>query len=208
MNPKPDRSNSFSQADADMLSRLSDLAKNLEPEQAFQSELETQLLQAHRFNSLTNRFKGANRMTVRFPEFNRRTSLVAGSCIAITVALMIPVLKSGQVTEWLGAMLNSTVASKANAQTIANAQATGQITVQADAFESNDATQNVRAIGNASFVYPEAQIQAKADEIQYVPTADKISLLGNVQISQRGETLRGTQATCSLEQQRCSLTQE
>ncbi|BAU15332.1 OstA family protein [Leptolyngbya sp. NIES-3755] len=208
MNSKPNQSRSFSQADADLLSRLSDLAKTIEPESIFQAELETKLLQAHRANSPTNRSKGANRMTVKFRGFDRRTSLVAGSCVALSIALMIPAFRSRQVTEWLSAMLNSTVASKVNAQTIASAQAAGQIIFRADATEYNEKTQKVRGIGNASFVYPEAQIQAKAEELQFVSTSDKISLLGNVQISQKGETLRGKQAICSLEQKQCTVTQK
>jgi hypothetical protein len=87
------------------------------------------------------------------------------SNIAIVVALLVPIFTSGRATEWFTAILNSTVDSKANAQTIAQAIGIGQVTVTADAQEYDEITQNVRAIGNASFTYPEAQIQAKADEI-------------------------------------------
>ncbi len=208
MNPKHNQPSFLSQADVDLLSHLTDLAETLEPNQTFQADLEAQLLQAHFSNPPQNTNKGANRMSVVFPRFNRRTSLVACTSIALTTALMIPIFASGRVSGWLTAVLNSTVDSKANAQTIAQAIKTGQITLIADAQEYDETTRNMRAIGNASFVYPEAQIQAKADEIQYTPTARQVTLLGKVQISQKGETLQGTQAICLLEQKQCSLTQK
>ena len=208
MNPKHNQPNSLSQADIDLLSHLTDLAEMLEPNPAFQSDLEAELLQVHLSNSPQNKYRRANRMTVRFPQFNRRASLVAGTSIAIIAALMIPAFASRRATDWLTAVFNLTVNSKANAQTIAQAIETGQITVNSDVQEYDKTTQKLRAIGNAVFVYPEARIRANANEIQYTATSRQVTLLGNVQISQRGETLRGTQATCSLEQKQCRLTQE
>jgi RNA polymerase sigma-70 factor, ECF subfamily len=127
---------------------------------------------------------------------------------AIAAAFMIPTLTSGRTTRWLTALFNSGIDSKANAQTLAQAFATGQVTLTADTQESNETTQEVMAIGNAVLAFPDAQIQAKANQIQYVPTARQFTLLGNVEISQRGENLRGSQASCSLVEKQCSLTQE
>ena len=208
MNPKHNQPSSLSQADIDLLSHLTDLAETLEPNPAFESDLEAELLQVHPSNSPQNTYRRANRMTVRFPQFNRRVSLVACTSIAIAAALMIPALASRRATGWLTAVFNATVNSKANAQTIAQAIETGQVTVNSDVQEYDKKTQTLRAVGNAAFAYPEARIRANANEIQYTATARQVTLLGNVQISQPGETLRGRQATCSLEQKQCRLTQE
>ncbi|MBW4422605.1 MAG: hypothetical protein KME13_25895 [Myxacorys californica WJT36-NPBG1] len=203
MNSKPNQPNDLSQSDVDFLVNLTDLAETIEPDLSFKVRLEAELLQAH-----PSKHKRHNLMNFAFPWLNRRVSLVACALLAIVAAFIVPTLTSGRSAGWLVALFNSTIASQANAQTIAQAIETGQVTLTADAQNYNETTQEVRAIGNASFVYPEAQIQANADEIQYVPTARQVFLLGNVQISQRGENLRGTRAACSLEQKQCSLTQE
>ncbi|WNZ25555.1 hypothetical protein HJG54_23715 [Leptolyngbya sp. NK1-12] len=208
MNSRPDQPDDFSQSDTDLLIRLTTFAQTIEPAPDFKAHLETELLQAHPSNSPRTAHRETTLMNFAIPRLNRRASLVACVAIAIAAALMIPTLTSSGATRWLAALFNSTIASRANAQTIAQAIESGQITVTSDAQEYNETTQEVRAIGNVSFVYPDAQIQGSADEIQYVPTAQQVTLLGNVQISQRGENLRGTRATCSLEQRQCSLTQE
>jgi lipopolysaccharide export system protein LptA len=82
------------------------------------------------------------------------------------------------------------------------------VTITADTQESNETTQEVTAMGNAVLAYPAAQIQAKADRIQYVLKTGQLTLLGNVEISQRGENLRGSQARCSFVEKQCSLTQK
>ncbi|MBE9037131.1 LptA/OstA family protein [aff. Roholtiella sp. LEGE 12411] len=117
-------------------------------------------------------------------------------------------MTSGRITEWFSALLYSTVDTKANAQTIAQLIETGETTITSDVQDYNESTKEVRAIGNANWAYPEAQIQASADEIRYVPTGGQVILSGNVQISQRGERLRGKRAICSLEQKQCNLSQE
>lgn len=203
MNSKPNQPNDLSQSDTDFLVDLTDLAKTIEPDQSFKVRLEAELLQAH-----PSKHKRHNFMNFAFPRLNRRVSLVACLWLAILAAFIVPTLTSGRATGWFVALFNSTIASQANAQTIAQAIETGRIVLTADAQDYNETTQEVRVIGNASFVYPEAQLQANADEIQYVPTARQVFLLGNVQISQRGEKLRGARAACSLEQKQCSLTQE
>lgn len=208
MNPKHNQPNSLFQSDIDLLSDLADLAETLKPDPTFQAELEAELQQTHSSNSPQDRPKGANRMKVGFPQLNRRTALVAYALIAIAAALTIPTLISGRSAGWLSAILDSTVDSKANAQTIAQAIETKEITITADAQEYDEATQNVRAIGNVTFTYSEAQIQAKADEARFIPTAQQLMLLGNVQISQRGEQLQGQQFTCSLQQQQCYPSQD
>ncbi|MBD1847704.1 hypothetical protein H6F89_30785 [Cyanobacteria bacterium FACHB-63] len=208
MNPKHNPPDFLSQSDTDLWSHLTDLAETLEPNPTFQANLEAELLQAHLSNSSQTPYQEVNPVIARLSWFNSRNSLAAFVSIAIAAALIIPFLTSGRATGWFTAILNSTVDSKANAQTIAQALETGQITLTADAQEYDEITQNIRAIGNAAFVYPEAQIRAKADEIRYTATARQVTLLGNVQISQRGETLQGIQAVCSLEQKQCKLTQE
>jgi hypothetical protein len=197
----------FSQSDADLLSRLSALAETIEPNSLFKAHLEAELLQAHPSNSSQTTHKGTYRLNFVFPRLNRQASLIACASLAIAAAFIVPIFTSRQATAWLAALFNSTLSSRASAQTIAQAIETGQVTLTADVQDYDETTQEIRAIGNASFVYPEAQIQASADEIQYVPTARQVTLLGSVQISQRGENLRGTRATCSLEQKQCSLTQ-
>lgn len=198
----------FSQLDTDLLIRLNAFAETIEPDSLFKADLEAELLQAHSSNSSQTAHKGTHRMNFAFPRLNRPASLVACASLAIAAAFIIPALTSRQVTGWLAGLFNSTLSSKANAQSIAQAVETGQVTMKSDVQNYNETTQEVRAIGNASFTYPEAQIQAQADEIQYVPTARQVTLLGSVQISQRGKNLRGTRATCSLERKQCSLTQE
>jgi lipopolysaccharide export system protein LptA len=121
---------------------------------------------------------------------------------------MLPISTSGRVPGWLAAVPHSTIDAKADAQTIAQAIETGHVTVISDVQEYDETTQSIRAIGNATFAYPESELLANANEIQYTATARQVTLLGNVQISQQGETLRGAQAICSLEQRQCHLTQE
>lgn len=210
MNPKHNSPDHLSQSDTDLAVHLVDLAETLEPDRLFQAQLEAELRQAHPCNSPRPLHNRANRIkvVVVLPRRHRRAALVAGIALAIASAFAIPTLTSGRATEWFSAMVNSTFDPKATALTIAQAIETGQITVTSDVQDYNETTQDVRAIGDAAFVYPEAQIQASADEIRYNHTARQVTLLGNVQISQRGETLRGTQATCSLEQKQCDLTQE
>lgn len=209
MNSKPNQHDELSQLDTDFLVQLTDLAQTIQPAPTFKVNLKAELLQAHPSNSSQPQYKGTNFMNFAFPPLNRRrASLIVCASLAVAVAFMVPNLTSGRATRWLAALFNSTLASKVNAQTIAQAIATGQVTITSDIQEYDKTTQEVRAVGNASFVYPEGQIQAKADEIQYVPTAQQVILLGNVQISQRGENLQGTQATCSLEQKQCSIVQE
>lgn len=208
MNSRPKQPDDSSQSDADLLTRLTTFAETIEPDSAFKVQLEAKLLQAHLSNSSRTARKGTNLMNFAIPRLSRRASLVACASLAISAAFIVPTLASGQATSWLAALFDSTIASKANAQTIAHAIESGQITVTSDVQEYNETTQEVRAIGNVSFIYPEAQIQGSADEIQYVLTAQQMVLLGNVQISQRGENLRGTRAICSLEQKQCNLTQE
>lgn len=208
MNSRPNQSSDLSQSDANFIVHLTDFAETIEPDPIFKVNLEAQLLQTHPSNSPQTARKGTHPMNFVFPQLNRRASLVICASLAIAAAFIIPTLISGRTTGWLAALLNSVIDSQANGQTIAQAIETGQVTVTADAQEYNKTTQEVRAIGNASLVYPEAQIQANADEIQYIPTAQQVLLLGNVQISQRGENLRGKRAACSLEQKQCSLTQE
>ncbi|WP_315791451.1 LptA/OstA family protein [Fischerella sp. JS2] len=214
MNPKHNQQNYLSQLDADFLCQLTDLAEKIEPDQTFKAHLEAELLQTHPSNSHQKAHKGYNHKNSVFLLFifnrlifNRRASLVACAFVAIAAVFAVPIITSGRTSRWLAALVNPTVDLKANAQTIAQLMETGQITVTADAQQYDETTQEVRAIGNAAFVYPEAQIQGNADEIRYVPTARQVTLLGNVQISQKGENLQGTRATCSLEQKRCTLTQ-
>jgi hypothetical protein len=208
MNPKHNQQNNLSQLDADFLSHLSDLAEKIEPDQTFKAHLEAELLQTHPSNSHQKAHKGSNHINSVFPRFNRRVSLVACASFAIAAVFAVPIITSGRTPGWLAALINPTIDLRANAQTIAQSINTGKATVTADAQQYDETTQEVRAIGNAAFAYPEAQIQGNADEIRYVSTARQVTLLGNVQISQRGENLQGKRANCSLEQKRCSLTQE
>ncbi|MBD1853009.1 hypothetical protein H6F87_23995 [Cyanobacteria bacterium FACHB-502] len=208
MNLKPNPPNSLSQADVDLLPHLTDLAETLEPNQTFQCDLEAQLFQAHPSNSSQNISKGTNQISVLTSRLNRCTSLVAYTLIAIAATLMLPIPTSGRVPGWLAAVPHSTIDLKADAQTIAQAIETGHVTVISDVQEYDETTQSIRAIGNATLTYPETQIQANANEIQYTATDRQVTLLGNVQIPQRGATLQGTQAICSLEQRQCHLTQE
>lgn len=202
MNRRPEQDTNLSQPDADLLSHLTDLAKKIEPDPIFEAQLENELLQARQ-----SALKGANPMNLSFRRLNRRLSLVACASL-IAVIFSIPTITSGQLPEWVASLFNSTVDTRANAQTVGQLIETGQFTLQSDAQEYNEDTQEVRASGNAAFTYPEAQIQASADEIRFVPTGRQVIVSGNVQILQRGERLQGTQAICSLEQKQCNLSQD
>lgn len=202
MNRRPEQHTNLSQSDADLLSHLIHLAKKIEPDPIFKAQLEKELLQARQ-----SALKGANPMNLSFRRLNRRLFLVACASL-IAVIFSIPTITSRQFPEWAASLFNSTVDPRANAQTIAQLIETGQFILQADAQEYNEDTQEVRASGNATFTYLEAQIQASADEIRFVPTGRQVILSGNVQILQRGERLQGTQAICSLEQKQCNLSQD
>jgi lipopolysaccharide assembly outer membrane protein LptD (OstA) len=139
---------------------------------------------------------------------NRRVSLVACASLAIATVFVIPTMTSGRIPEWFSAFLYSKDDTKANAQTIAQLTETGEMTITSDVQDYDESTKEVRAIGNVTWVYPEAQIQASAEEIRYVPTGQQIILSGNVKILQRGERLQGKRAICSLEQNQCNLSQE
>jgi len=202
MNFFSDKPTDLSSLDIELLSHLTDLATEIEPDPIFQVQLETKLLQTHQ-----SALKKANPINISFRRWNRHLPLIACASLAITVILGIPTITSGQLPQWIASLLNSTVDTRANAQTIAQLIETGKFILQSDAQEYNEDTQEVRAIGNATFVYSEAQIQASADEIRFVPTGRQIILSGNVQILQKGEKLRGKQATCYLDQQQCALSQ-
>jgi hypothetical protein len=200
MNPKPDQPTDLSQADIKLLADLTHLAENIEPNPLFKAQLENDLLQAHQATS--HQAKPRQHLLGRY---NRRLSLVAGVTLAIAALVSLPSITSGRLPHWVVSLLNSTVDTRANAQTIAQLVETGQIIVRSDVQEYNEDTQEVRAIGDALLIYSEAQIRANADEIRYVPTGRQVILSGNVQILQRGERLQGTQAVCFLEQKQCSL---
>ena len=196
MNSRHNRPTNLSQEDADFLSHLTQLAESIEPDPTFKAQLEAKLLEAH---------QGVNRMNFLLGRLNRRASLVACASLAIAAVFVIPAMTSGRIHEWFSAFLYSTGDTKANAQTIAQLIETEQITLRSDVQDYNESTKEIRAIGNATWVYPEAQIQASADEIRYVLTGRQIILSGNVQISQKGERLQGKRAICSLEQKQCNL---
>jgi lipopolysaccharide export system protein LptA len=209
MNSRPNQPADLSQSDADLLVHLTDLAETIEPDPTFKVDLEAKLRQAHPANLSQTAPKGTHLMNFVFPRLNRRAALVACASLAIAAAFISPTFTSGRATGWLTALFNSGIDSKANALTLAQALATGQLTITADTQESNETTQEVTAMGNAVLSFPDAQIQAKADRIQYVTTTGQFTLLGNVEISQRGENLRGSQARCSFgEKMQCSLTQK
>lgn len=203
MNFKSDKPTDLSELDIELLSHLTDLATEIEPDPIFQVQLETKLLQAHQ-----SALKKANPIKISFRRWNRHLPLIAGVSLAITVILGLPTITSGRLPQWIASLLNSTVDTRANAKTIAQLIETGKFTLQSDVQEYNKDTQEVRAIGNATFVYSEAQIQASANEIRFVPTGRQVILSGNVQILQKGEQLRGKEAICYLAQQQCTLSQD
>jgi lipopolysaccharide export system protein LptA len=208
MNSKPQDSAGFSRSDADFLAHLTDVAETIEPDPTFKAALAAKLLQTQSQNSSQTTQIGTHPMYFFLPRLNRRVSLVTCAALAIVAALLMPTLTSRQTTAWLATFFNSAINSQANAQTIAQAMAAGEVTLMADAQDFEETTQTVRATGNVVFAYPAAQIQAKADEIFYTTTSGQLMLRGNVRITQRGETLRGKQATCSFKQKQCTLTQE
>jgi lipopolysaccharide export system protein LptA len=196
MNSRPDRPSDLSQSDADLLVHLTDLAETIEPDPAFKVALEAQLRQTHSANS-PQTAQGTNPMNFVLPlNRHRRAALVVCASLGTAAALIMPNL------------FNPVVNSNANAQALAQAFATGQVTIQADTQEANETTQEVIATGNAVLNYPAAQLQAKAHQITYVITSGQLTLSGNVEISQRGENLRGSQARCSFVQKQCSLTKK
>ncbi|MBD2256859.1 LptA/OstA family protein [Pseudanabaena sp. FACHB-2040] len=202
MNSK-DQSSELSQADSALLSQLSRAAEEIEPDSTFEAQLETKLLQARQSAS-----RDTHQPKLPSRGLRRRAALVAYASLAIAAGLSITTITSGWLPEWVVSALTSTIDPQANAQTTAQLKETGQIFVRADAQEVNEETQEVRAIGNAAFIYPEAQIEANADEIRYVPTDQQIVLLGNVRISQRGEQLQGTSAICSIDKKQCRLSED
>jgi lipopolysaccharide export system protein LptA len=196
MNSRPDRPSDLSQSDADLLVHLTDLAETIEPDPAFKVALEAQLRQTHSANS-PQTAQGTNPMNFVLPlNRHRRAALVVCASLGTAAALIMPNL------------FNPVVDSNANAQALAQAFATGQVTIQADTQEANETTQEVTATGNAVLNYPAAQLQAKAHQITYVTTSGQLTLSGNVEISQRGGNLRGSQARCSFVQKQCSLTKK
>ncbi len=163
MNSRHNRPTNLSQEDADFLSHLTQLAESIEPDPTFKAQLEAKLLEAHQSTSNQKAHQGVNRMNFLLGRLNRRASLVACASLAIAAVFVIPIITSGQIPEWFSAFLYSTVDTKANAQTIAQLIETGQITLTSDVQEYDESTKEIRAIGNATWVYPEAQIKANAD---------------------------------------------
>ncbi|MBD6615713.1 hypothetical protein FNW02_07670 [Komarekiella sp. 'clone 1'] len=207
MNSRHNRPTNLSQQDADLLSHLTHVAESIEPDPTFKAQLEIELLQTHKSTLNQKTRQRVNRMNFSLRRLNRRASLVACASFAIAAVFVIPTMTSGQIPEWFSALLYSTVDTKANAQTIAQLIETGEMTITSDVQEYDESTKEVKAIGNATWAYPKAQIQASASEIRYVPTGRQVFLSSNVQISQRGERLQGKQAICSLEQKQCNLIQ-
>jgi lipopolysaccharide export system protein LptA len=197
MNSKPHQSSDLSQSDADLFAHLTDLAETIEPDPAFKVALEAQFRQTHSANS-PQTAQGTNPMNFVLPRLNRhrRAALVSCASLATAAALIMPTL------------FNPVADSNANAQALAQAFATGQVTIMADTQEANETTQEVTATGNAVFNYPAAQLQAKAHQITIIPNSGQLTLSGNVEISQRGENLRGSQARCSFVEKQCSLTKK
>jgi lipopolysaccharide transport protein LptA len=187
----------------DLLANLNQIAKEVEPNPAFEAQLQAQLGQAHR------PVLGGERPR-QFPRslLSRPIALAAYAGLAIATILSITTISSKWLPEWASSILSSTLDPQANAQTTAQLVETGQVIVRSDIQEFNEETQEVRAIGNATFMYSDAEIQAHADEIRYGPTEHQILLSGNVQIVQRGEHLRGIEAVYSIEQKQCRLNQE
>ncbi|NDJ21306.1 hypothetical protein GS682_06560 [Nostoc sp. B(2019)] len=208
MNSRHNRPTNLSQQDADLLSRLTHVAESIEPDPTFKAQLEAELLQAHKSTSNQKTRQGVDQMNFLLGRLNRRASLAACVLLAIAAVFVIPTMTSGRISEWFSALLYSTVDTKTNAQTIAQLIETGEMTITSDVQDYNESTKEVRAIGNATWVYPADQIQASADEIRYVPTGEQVVLSGNVKILQRGERLRGKRAICLLEQKQCNLSQE
>lgn len=206
MHSQPDSSTN-TKPDAELFSHLTHLAETIEPEPTFTTHLEAKLRKAHPSHLPQKTHQRANLINNTFSRFNRRGSLFACASLAIAAAFIVPAITTGGANRWFAGLFNSTVTSKVNAQTIAQAMGTGQITLTSNVMKYDKTTQEQRAIGNATFAYPEAQIQANADEIRYIPTSRQMILLGNVKISQEGVSLRGKHAICSLEDKRCSLTQ-
>ncbi|MEA5503606.1 LptA/OstA family protein [Halotia wernerae UHCC 0503] len=205
MNFRNNRPTNLSQQDVDLLSHLTNLAESIEPDPTFKAQLEAELLQAHQSTSNKKIHQRVNRMNFSLGRLNRRASLIACASLMIAAVFVIPTMTSGRIPEWFSAFLYSTDDTKANAQTIAQLIETGQITLTSDVQQYDESTKEVRALGNATWVYPEAQIQASADEIRYVPTERQIILSGNVKILQKEERLQGKRAICSLEQKQCNL---
>lgn len=185
MNYKPDRPSHPSHSDADLLVRLTNLAETIEPNPTFKVDLEAKLRQTHPANSSHTAHKGTNLMNFVLPRLNRRASLVACAALATAAALIIPPLTSERTTGWLATLFNSGSGSNANAQTLAQALETGQLTVTADTQEANETTQEITAMGTVVLAYPAARIEAKADRMTYVLTSGHLTLSGNVEISQR-----------------------
>ncbi|MCC5650810.1 hypothetical protein LC609_13400 [Nostoc sp. XA013] len=207
MNYRHNRPTNLSQEEADFLSHLTQLAESIEPDPTFKAQLEAKLLEVHQSTSNQKTHQEVNRMNFLFGRLNRRASLVACASLAIAAVFVIPAMTSGRISEWFSAFLYSTGDTKANAQTIAQLIETGQMTLTSDVQDYNETTKEIRAIGNATWAYPEAQIKASADEIRYVPTGGQVVLSGNVQISQSEERLQGKRAICSVEQKQCNLSQ-
>jgi hypothetical protein len=208
MNSKPEPSSELSRSDADFLAHLTDVAETIEPDPTFTASLEAQLRQNQASNLPQTTHSGTHRMNFVLPGLNRRASLVTCAGLAIAAAFLIPTPTSKQATQWLTTLFGPATSSKANAQTLAQAMATGGVTVTSDTQEFDETTQTFKATGGVVFDYPAAQITAKADEARSTLTSGQLTLFGNVRITQRGETLQGTQATCSFEQQQCMLTRK
>lgn len=202
MNPNSDQPSELSQTDEVLLSHLSRVAKEVEPDPTFTAKLGTELMQAHQPLS-----RNASQPNFLIKGVSRRITLAVYASLAIAAVLGVTAITSRWLPEWAVSAFTAAVNPQANAQTTAQLVETGQVIVRSDAQEFNEETQEVRAFGNAAFFYSDAGIEATADEIRYVPTDRQIVLSGNVQILQRGELLQGTEAVCSIEQRQCRLSQ-
>ena len=76
------------------------------------------------------------------------------------------------------------------------------LTVRSNVQEYNSKTGVVTARGNVQIFYPSRQIQATASQAQYFSRERRIVLSGNVNILQKGNSLRGEAITYLIDEGR------
>ena len=74
--------------------------------------------------------------------------------------------------------------------------------LQADVQEENR-TGIFTARGHVLFRYPQQQIEGTAEKAEYFSEEQKLVLMGNVRLNQRGELIRDSQVICLLKVEKC-----
>jgi lipopolysaccharide assembly outer membrane protein LptD (OstA) len=108
-----------------------------------------------------------------------------------------------------GLILGLSLASLCLASTAqASKRQTLRLTLTGDRQIQNPKTGDITAQGNASLSFPAAKLRVTAQQATYLPAKQKVILTGNAKLRQPGKQVHAKQITCTILNQRCTITQK